>query len=208
MPEQIDLTESDTTSELPFTRCEDCDNEFSFICNICNIELCDNCYPPVEESSYCEERNCYYCKRGSCFKNGTTSRYCELCCPQYVKDENKKRQELEDELDNMVSERPDRYHELIFALEKAGLELRTDSGLCKKYIEYNEGDIDEIVERMCQMKFLFEYQNIREIITEIQKEYDETFEAGYFPDFTVLGESERQILEKIKEYPDVYPWQV
>ena len=58
-----------------------------------------------------------------------------------------------------------RKNELIDALKKYKLSLRSDSKLCEKYIQSGiRGigmSIDDIVERMAEMKYLFDYCNMR-----------------------------------------------
>jgi hypothetical protein len=95
------------------------------------------------------------------------------------------------------------------ALTKAGLELREDSKLCKKYIS---GEIKEnknnIVERMCQMRYLFEYCNMNECKEEAYNNQIEIFNAGYFPDCSVFEEAEFIALDKYSngKYPKIFPW--
>lgn len=95
------------------------------------------------------------------------------------------------------------------ALTKAGLELREDSELCKKYIS---GEIKEnkknIVERMCQMKYLFEYCHMNECKEKAYNNQIETFNAGYFPDCSVFEDAEMIALEKYSngKYPKIFPW--
>ena len=104
-----------------------------------------------------------------------------------------------------------RTNELIKALEDAGLELRSDSVLCKKYIESDtDYTLDECVERMCQMKYLFEYCHMNECKSEAYKEYQEVLMDGCFPDFTVFNRAEGIALNKYSNgcYPNVYPWQI
>ena len=102
-----------------------------------------------------------------------------------------------------------RRQELISALQIVKLEFRNDSALCKKYIE---GDttysLREVVLRMCQMKYLFEYCNMEECKQIAYDEYIETFNSGYFPDFKVFDEAERIALNKYSNgiYPKIFPW--
>lgn len=100
-------------------------------------------------------------------------------------------------------ERNNRKAVLTYALMQAGLTYRDDSRLCEKYVYQNEGDVQAIVARMSQMKYLFEYQNIREKMNEIYRGGFKTTGP-----YTLLQEAEKQILEKIGGYPEKFPWLV
>lgn len=175
--------------------CEKCDSKLvlehvsSFTCDICQYTFCE-CSDPVE-------------------RENRTNTYCEDCAPQSVIDEN---EELEREFEEYCSkmrlnesQKPQRKNDLIKALSEKGLELRSDSKLCSKYINTGEGEIDEIVDRMCQMKYLFDYCDMRKVLHEVGKEYDETLDAGYIPDFRVFDYAEYTILQTTS-YPETWPW--
>ena len=56
---------------------------------------------------------------------------------------------------------------LINALQTRGLKLRTDSVLSTNYINgSDEFTIEHIVNVMCQMKYLYEYCNYKNILTK------------------------------------------
>jgi hypothetical protein len=100
---------------------------------------------------------------------------------------------------------------LIKALTKAGLKLRNDSTLCENYIE-NKSDeytLQDVVERMCQMKYLFEYCHMNECKHDAYISQQKEIKAGYFPDCSVFDEAEYIALNKYSngKYPDIYPWQ-
>ena len=80
------------------------------------------------------------------------------------------------------------------------MELCSDSKLCEGYIDGTIKDwtVEKIAERMCQMKYLFDYAGM-----EYQKE---EFENGYFPDMTVFEQAEDSALRKIGGYPKKWPW--
>lgn len=105
-----------------------------------------------------------------------------------------------------IKSRESRTKKMIEALHKAGLELSQNSRLCELYIDEDIGDLDDIVERMCQMKFLYEYNDIQSILDRIVQRYQR--DLGYVPDHIVFPEAEYFILQKIKAYPRVYPWQM
>jgi len=128
-----------------------------------------------------------------------------------LKELNKQKEYLQQEKMNKKEEKKNkRCESLTKALNKADLELRGDSKLCENYIngEVKDKNLADIVERMCQMKYLFEYCHMDECKEKTSKEYYETLNAGYFPDFDIFVEGERIALEKYSngEYPDIYPW--
>lgn len=94
---------------------------------------------------------------------------------------------------------------LVEALHKYKIEYRDDSKLCKKYIE---GDLDNnwgleaIIQRMCQMKFLFEY-------TPFTTEYKKLKENNTNITF---DEAERIVMiQTVGSYrypPGLWPWLV
>lgn len=97
---------------------------------------------------------------------------------------------------------------LIKALNNYGLELRADSKLCNGYIDGSIKDwsIDEIVERMCQMKYLYDYCHMDDCYDKAYKEQQEEYEAGYFPDCSVFEQAEMMALHKCGGYPKQWPW--
>ena len=118
-----------------------------------------------------------------------------------------------------------RKEELETALNKAGVELRRDSTLCSNYIdgkiEKNNprgrshgsnmfSSIDQIVKRMCNMKYLYEYCHMEECKDIAYEEHRETLKAGYYPDCSVSDSAEYLALKKYSNstYPLIYPWQV
>lgn len=102
-----------------------------------------------------------------------------------------------------------RREKLISELAKVKLQLRSDSVLCKKYIDgTSEYDLEYIIERMCQMKYLFEYCHMDECKQIAYEQQLEEFNAGYFPDCSVFDEAEYIALKKYSngKYPVVFPW--
>lgn len=97
---------------------------------------------------------------------------------------------------------------LVKALKNKKLKLRSDSKLCAGYINgtIKNYTIEEVVERMCQMKFLYEYANMDECLMEAREYQKEELEAGYFPDCTIFEQAEMNALKKVKGYPDKWPW--
>jgi hypothetical protein len=82
-----------------------------------------------------------------------------------------------------------RKEELTLALSEAGLVLRADSILCANYIKSASGNIKSIVNRMCEMKYLFDYQDITEYL--MSRHNMEQAEA---------------IILKTHPYPPIFPW--
>ncbi len=99
---------------------------------------------------------------------------------------------------------------LIKALNEAGLELRSDSQLCKKYINGDkDNSLDEVVLRMCQMKYLYDYCHMEKCKDIAYEEYKDDYRYGYYPDGSVHDRAESIALKKYSNsrYPDVFPWQ-
>jgi uncharacterized protein YecE (DUF72 family) len=120
-------------------------------------------------------------------------------------------QERQDELEfeHMIwlkETEDERKQELIDALDEYGLELRSDSKLCEKYIKLLDSDLDYVVRRMCEMKYLYEYCNMKKELKEVEREHIQTLNAGYIPDMSVFQEAEDNILRRIGDYPEEWPW--
>jgi hypothetical protein len=99
--------------------------------------------------------------------------------------------------------------ELIKALSKYKLELRDDSVLCQNYINGNsEYSLEEIVRRMCEMKYLYEYCHMDECKEIAYKEYNASKKAGFYPVMSIFDHAEMMALEKYSrgKYPKVFPW--
>lgn len=97
---------------------------------------------------------------------------------------------------------------LIKSLNNYGLELRSDSELCKKYIAGDIKELDDVVHRMCQMKYLYEYCHMDECKNIAYKNHIDELNAGYGPDCSVSEAAEFIALNKYsnRKYPDVWPW--
>jgi len=104
-----------------------------------------------------------------------------------------------------------RKKELKNALEISGLELRADSKLCLGYIDGSIKDwsIEEIVNRMCQMKYLYDYCHMDKCYKKAEKNQAKEFNAGYIPDVPLFDEAEYIALKKYGKnggYPKKWPW--
>jgi len=84
-------------------------------------------------------------------------------CPFVHPDETEK--EMKERMRNT------RMYDLKTELKRYGCEFREDSNLCKKYVDgtlEESWDMDKIVTRMCEMKFLFEYTNFAQYYNSVK----------------------------------------
>lgn len=109
---------------------------------------------------------------------------------------------------NKQNARDKRRKKLVSELKKYGLVLRNDSKLCTGFIDGTITDwtVEEITERMCQMKYLYDYCNMNECYQEAYEEQQEEFNAGYIPDCTVFEQAELIALDRYGNYPTIWPW--
>lgn len=102
----------------------------------------------------------------------------------------------------------ERKTKLIKELKKVKVELREDSELCKRYIsgtlDKKVWTLESIVNRMCEMKYLFDYANIKSYMKKAKNikygEYDE------YDERSLVDIAEELVLEKIGKYPTKWPW--
>lgn len=106
----------------------------------------------------------------------------------------------------MNQEKRQRKRLLKQALQWKGLTFRRDSTYCKFFIETGKGSIDTIVERMCQMHYLFKYRDFRNRLEEMEQIHEERYFDGIESDGTVFEEAELDVLDLIGRYPTIYPW--
>lgn len=105
-----------------------------------------------------------------------------------------------------------RRKKLIKALRKMGLEMRRDSKLCEGYIDGSIKDwtLEEVVNRMCQMKFLYEYANMKHYLIKAEyeqmKHFNDDGDDDYIPDIPTHDLAELYALEECGGYPDEWPW--
>ena len=105
-----------------------------------------------------------------------------------------------------------RERDLITALREKGLDLRGDSDLCKKYIsgkiKKEDWPLERIIERMCEMKYLFEYCDMDSAFEEAKEQYRE-LGMRYDPQ-ELFEDAERIALcdedGNYEGYPEVFPW--
>lgn len=82
-----------------------------------------------------------------------------------------------DTLINYIKDKESRLNELILKLKSKGLELRSDSVLCSRYLEgCNQYTSDEIVDIMEQMNWFFSYTNY----SSYCKAYDENYKKSKY----------------------------
>lgn len=98
-----------------------------------------------------------------------------------------------------------RHSHLRYLLSQSGLELRDDSTLCQRYIrgEIKEQTPEWIVNRMCQLKYLYQYLDMKKAYKESRKLKAEQ------PDYpqSISQLAEHIALRKVGgSYPDKFPW--
>lgn len=103
--------------------------------------------------------------------------------------------------------REQRKQELVDALAEYKLSLRADSKLCQGYINgtITDRSVDEIVHRMCQMHFLFNYADMDNCLDRAYELHNAERNDGCFSDFSVFERAERLALKK-RPYPSSWPW--
>lgn len=99
--------------------------------------------------------------------------------------------------------------ELETRLNDRGVEFRSDSALCAKYINGNTDlSLDYIVQRMCEMKYLYENCDMKLIRAQVYMDY---INSGYIKDYegTIATQAEKIALQTHSNgtYPDKFPWE-
>lgn len=203
---EITNDEAENEEVLFCGECKEEIKDFSWTCDKCEENFC--CVEEIEEYSKCTVPNCYYCKSGYCnYNNLSLGRFCSDCAPESLIEENKPKKYDYDEACRKFLESQahntsqNRKKELVKALSEMKLELRSDSKLCKKYIDTGDYDINYVVERMCQMKYLYEYCDFKKMLDAVSEDYNDDYE-----NLGVFDKAEKLVLEEIGDYPDIYPW--
>ena len=98
--------------------------------------------------------------------------------------------------------------ELVSALQEMGLELRADSKLCQMYMNGETQDIEYVVKRMCEMKYLYDYCHMNECQEIAYRKYCEDKKYGYWSGESVSEMAEDIALRKYSNgrYPTRWPW--
>lgn len=99
--------------------------------------------------------------------------------------------------------------ELEAELNKKGIKFRPDSALCAKYINGDKDlTLDYVVQRMCEMKYLYEYCNMKLIREQVYMDY---VNSGYVKNYegTITTQAEKIALQTYSNgtYPDIFPWE-
>jgi hypothetical protein len=120
----------------------------------------------------------------------------------------KKEEKKQKYIQNKSDQKQRRKYKLLEALQQYGMKLRSDSKLCQGYIDgiIKDKSVDWIVNRMCQIKYLYDYCNMKDEIEKAKKEQMEERIEGYFPDCSVFDQAEINILTRIGDYPNQFPW--
>lgn len=105
------------------------------------------------------------------------------------------------EIINTIIGKEERKRELKTKLELHGLKLRNDSELCWNYIEYNDGDLDYIVDTMIEMDFYYKFTNYQSFYKKCKYDlYDDDY-------ISISYEAKKMALKswckKIGNYEDV-----
>ena len=130
----------------------------------------------------------------------------KILIEQYIlKVKQERLRKLQEELDKSA-----RKVTLINLLTEKDLNLRSDSKLCQRYINHGDEDVNYVVDRMCDMKYLFDYCDIRgrmEIIyNKRRNECDYLgFDYEYDYEYTIFEEAERWCWKNFKK-PETWPW--
>ena len=105
-----------------------------------------------------------------------------------------------------------RRSKLIEELNKFKVDLKDDSYLCQNYIEGKlQNSLDDIVKRMCEMKYLFEYCHMDECIKIINDKYDsDSSDSDDSINISIFDQAGNLALEKYSngKFPVIFPWLV
>lgn len=175
--------------------CTDCDYEGYFTCRYCNELKCYLC----DDIFRCGRCDKHYCRDGC--KREFSLDYDIVCEDCITKKELDKIEQDEIDIKEYFDNQTKRRLEIKNALSKYKLNLRKDSSLCQKYIEDGIGDLDEIVKRMCEMNFLFEYCKMKSRMDE----YEDSGKSMFIFE-SYFQKVEYDILEEIGDYPKEWPW--
>jgi hypothetical protein len=126
-----------------------------------------------------------------------------------IKVENSDHDDGHNLIQDVVKDR--RRRDLEDALKEYDLELRDDSKLCNGYINGTiddaEWSIPNIVHRMCEMRFLYDYCGINSVFKKIKKNRpDVTLDRPGFSE-SLFDRAEKEALKKRGgKYPNEWPW--
>lgn len=172
-----------------------------------DLELIDHilgnsAYGPV---TYFTEANLikYICEKHNLVPDQLNDYIIDLINQKNSKSYNRKKKSDENKKMKMDKRRI----KLVEELNKYKLILRNDSFICQNYIEgCTNFTLDEIVERMCQMKYLYEYCHMDECeqIFYDDSDYDSSDDSDMF----IFDKAEMLALKKYSngKYPNTFPW--
>lgn len=111
--------------------------------------------------------------------------------------------------ENRNAKETPRRNQLDEALRVAGVDLRADSKLCQMYIEGKIDNLEYVVRRMCEMRYLYEYCHMDECRNAAYHKMREERALFGHCDFSVQDMAEEIALRKYASgrYPVVFPWQ-
>ena len=127
----------------------------------------------------------------------------------------KEKDEIKREKQNKIlikknKEKEIRKTKLLSELKKNKINFRNDSMLCKQYIEGSKDfSLDEVVQRMCEMKYLYEYCYMSRIKKQVYRKYLQELSQGIVNEYTVSTRAEKMALDKYSNgsFPKIYPWE-
>lgn len=196
-----------TRCDICLDRCDFCkilfiSDCFTDKCEFCGIKMCEECGQENQDflkskfTSRCDISNCYHCRSGNCYNNKTKD-VCRTCRENGNFSDSDNESLIQTRYNDYIIEQENRRNILSQKLAEYKLRIREDSKLCQQYIEYGQNDLDYIVNRMCEMKYLFEYLKVQKTIQKIKNK------KIYYRN--VLDEAERRLLQK-NSYPETWPW--
>ena len=159
----------------------------------------------------------YDIKYKLCNKHNVNINECDNLVNKLINDKKHRKEERRIKgNENFELQRNKRKDILVNALHKAGLELRSDSQLCSKYItddfttKQSPDIVDKIVKRMCQMKYLYDYCHMEECKDKIYEERNKYRNSEYYEFSSISDDAELMALDKYSnsKYPTIFPWQV
>ena len=208
----------DGCNVCPDCGCDDCGDKFCEDCG--EYERCDECDECLycsddryfdKQLYLCEFEGCYKCLMGYCPCNEIIASYCSKCVPD---DDKQEILEMEAEFEDayvayqeLISpeNQESREKEMMIAFEEKGVDVRWfNEVLVHKYIWDGSLNLTSLVERCCQLKFLYEYCALEDRVVEIVNNMPENH--GFFAE--VFDIAEDMILAELETgFPAVYPWQ-
>jgi hypothetical protein len=106
----------------------------------------------------------------------------------------------------------ERRSQLSSELKKVHVELRSDSKLCNGYIDgsLDNWTISQIIKRMCEMKFLYEYCDMNAAYEKAKQNFYNSRYDRYerYNTQEIFEDAERIALRRSNGYPKIFPWLV